>query len=231
MSSPNPNMSRNKIFPLLLLVITTLLTSSCRSRRDLVVARPFTPVYAMKSSATAYEQPRPQTVTISFNDGQSVQIVAARNWGVSPMRNAAQLQALTRLGRLTPISTCSLYQIDRLTHSYPYLVPRASDLLSDIARRVQQLVGGNCRIIVTSVLRTEETVAQLQKSNGNAVSKSCHLYGTTFDISSSRFVHPASVTDATVHAALRQALFELRRDGRCYVKQEYNQACYHITVR
>lgn len=229
-------MSRSKYLALLLLLVSAVTLSSCRSRRDLVVARPFTPVYPMKDNGgTVVDAQKQQAVakapTISFNDGQSVQIVAAQRWGVSPMKNASQLQALAKRGRLKVISSCSLYQIDKLTHSYPYLVPRASDLLSDIARRVQQQVGGNCRIIVTSVLRTEETVARLQKSNGNAVSRSCHLYGTTFDISSARFVHPTSVTDAAVHAALRQALYELRRDGRCYVKQEYSQACYHITVR
>lgn len=44
------------------------------------------------------------------------------------------------------------------------------------------------RIIVTSVLRTQEDIKKLQKSgNPNAVSNSAHCYATTFDITYVRY--------------------------------------------
>lgn len=151
--------------------------------------------------------------------------------GVAPMQNDQHLASMARRGDLVKIGTCDYYMLDHLTHSYPYLVPKAARLLDEIGWLVQRQVGSGCRVIVTSVLRTRQTVAQLQKTNGNAVQNSCHMYGTTIDISYSRFVHPASVSEAAVHQALRQALYELRSEGRCYVLQEFKQTCYHITVR
>lgn len=228
-----------RLLPLLLLVP---LQTSCRSHGpSMVKSGAFRPVYptcfifepipSPIPAAPAVAQQSNSSAAISFKDGQSVQMVAAVRNGISPQDNDSKLAQLARKGQLVQIGSCSLYQVDKLTHSYPYLVPKAARLVDDIGRRVQMRVGTQCRIIVTSVLRTRATVARLQKTNRNAVPNSCHMYGTTIDISYSRFIHPASVTDAQVHAALRQALFELRNEGQCYVIQEYGQTCYHLTVR
>ena len=126
-----------------------------------------------------------------------------------------------------------MYYVRGLTHSVPYLVPKAETLLSDIAREFQVISGTNSRFEVTSVLRTKEDIKKLQGSNANATTNSCHLYGTTFDISYARFrtdvLHPKS--NAELREALAQAVYNLREQGRCYVKFEKKQKCYHITVR
>lgn len=113
------------------------------------------------------------------------------------------------------------------------MVPKAETLLSDIAREFQVISGTNSRFEVTSVLRTKEDIKKLQGSNANATTNSCHLYGTTFDISYARFrtdvLHPKS--NAELREALAQAVYNLREQGRCYVKFEKKQKCYHITVR
>ena len=135
--------------------------------------------------------------------------------------------------KLIKISSNSLYYVRNLTHSVPYLVPEAEVLLSDIAREFQAISSPNSRFEVTSVLRTKGDIKKLQGSNANATTNSCHLYGTTFDISYDRFktdvLHPKS--NAELREALSQAVYNLRKQGRCYVKFEKNQKCYHISVR
>lgn len=94
------------------------------------------------------------------------------------------------------VSSNSLYYVRELTHSVPYLVPKAETLLSDIAREFQTISGTNSRFEVTSVLRIKGDIKKLQGSNANATTNSCHLYGITFDISYALFktdvLHPKS---------------------------------------
>ena len=56
---------------------------------------------------------------------------------------------------------------------------------------------------------------------------------TTIDISYVRFgedsSNPRNLYE--LRLALAQTLHELRKEGRCYVKIERKQYCYHITVR
>ena len=65
------------------------------------------------------------------------------------------------------------------------------------------------------------------------VNKGATLDATTVDISYVRFspdkVRPRN--EYELRLALAQTLHELRKEGRCYVKIERKQYCYHITVR
>ena len=174
---------------------------------------------------------------LTFNDLQSKQIVSAQKLGITPLK--ARRDVAVYLGqseldkKLIKISSNSLYYVRELTHSVPYLVPEAETLLSDIAREFQTISGTNSRFEVTSVLRTKEDVSKLQSRNSNATSNSCHCYATTFDISYVSFktdvLRPKN--NAELRDALSQAVYNLRKQGRCYVKFENNQKCYHITVR
>ncbi len=177
-----------------------------------------------------------------FPDVQEVQIVAARRWGVSPVRN--RQEAEQRRKELVYIGANPFYYLDDgMTHSIPYLVPRAAHLLSDISRSYLDslYVKGIPlhRIIVSSVLRTQDDVARLQRRNGNATEQSCHLFGTTFDICYNRFstVSPPGgperqpVRSDTLKWVLSEVLRDIREQGRCYIKYEVKQGCFHITVR
>ena len=174
---------------------------------------------------------------LTFNDLQSKQIVSAQKLGITPLnarRDVAVYLGQSELDkRLIKISSNSLYYVRELTHSVPYLVPEAETLLSDIAREFQTISGTNSRFEVTSVLRTKEDVSKLQSRNSNATSNSCHCYATTFDISYVSFktdvLHPKNNTE--LREALSQAVYNMRKQDRCYVKFENNQKCYHITVR
>ena len=92
----------------------------------------------------------------------------------------------------------------------------------------------NHRFTVTSVLRTEETVRQLRKTNVNSSENSCHCYGTTFDISYFTYSPPQVGKEASVdkmRQILYQVAYDMKKQGRCYVKYEKQQTCLHITVR
>lgn len=171
-----------------------------------------------------------------FNDSNHVQLEAARAVGIRPIENDGDIR---RLGRdLVRVKSCPEYYLDRLTHSYPYLVPEAARLLSDIGRAFNDSLaargGGNYRIKVTSVLRTPQTVRRLQRVNVNASGESTHSYGTTFDISYSKFAYDGggiSRDFEDLKNLLGCVLKSMRDHGRCYVKFEAKQSCFHITVR
>lgn len=177
-----------------------------------------------------------------FPDVQDVQIVSAKRWGVRPVRN--RTEAEHRRKELVYVSASPFFCIDKgMRHSIPYLVPRAANLLSKIGRNYMDslYVKGIPlhRIIVSSVLRTEDDVARLQRGNGNATTQSCHLFGTTFDICYNRFstVSPPAgperraVQSDTLKWVLSEVLRDVRERGRCYIKYEVKQGCFHVTVR
>ena len=82
---------------------------------------------------------------------------ATRN-GIKPLDNEKKIQRLVHDGILEEISENATYKVDNLTHSYPYLVPKAVMLLEDIGELTQSLGKSRSRIIVTSGLRTKEMI-------------------------------------------------------------------------
>ena len=176
----------------------------------------------------------------AFPDSQPVQEKAAMKWGVSPVNN--RTDAESRKKELVFMGASPYYHVDVLHRSVPYLVPRASVLLNDIGRAYYdslQIKGVPLhQFIVTSVLRTKEDVRKLRNYNGNATENSCHLYGTTFDICYNRYktVQPPGekrrmVQNDTRKWVLAEVLNDMRRQGRCYIKYEVKQSCFHITTR
>ena len=89
---------------------------------------------------------------------------------------------------------------------------------------------------MTSVLRTQEDIKYLQRSgNINSVTQSCHCYGTTFDLAYMRY-DKVTRTREYMHEdnlklVLGQVLLNHQRAGKIYVKYEWKQSCFHVTVR
>ena len=171
---------------------------------------------------------------VAFPDSQSVQIVAANKWGVRPVKNREDAEA--RKKELVYVGESPYYHVDKLNSSIPYLVPRAAVLLQDIGQAFYDSLYMKGvplnQLIVTSVLRTKDDVARLQRHNGNATDNSCHLYGTTFDICYNRY-QPLTreVRNDTLKWVLSEVLRDKRNEGRCYIKYEVKQGCFHMTVR
>lgn len=178
---------------------------------------------------------------VAFPDSNNVQILAAKKWGVSPV--ADEKDAENRKSELVFVGASPWYQVDRLKQSSPYLVPRAAVLLQDIGRAFLDSLDLKQvplhKIITTSVLRTKESVAKLRTRNHNATENSCHLYGTTFDICYNRYQTVQDphgpklrqVSNDTLKWVLSEVLRDMRESGRCYVKYEVKQGCFHITTR
>lgn len=172
----------------------------------------------------------------TFNDSNYLQIQAATSLGIAPITDVASAWHITR--PVVKIQTCRDFYVDKLTHSLPFLVPEAAQLLHDIGRSFRDTLsargGGSYRIKVTSVLRTPASIASLRRRNANAVDTSAHQFGTTFDISYSKFICDSitvSRTQEDLKNLLGEILLSYRDSGRCYVKYERRQACFHITAR
>jgi hypothetical protein len=176
----------------------------------------------------------------AFPDQNDVQLVSANRWGVSPVADRAEAEH--RKSELVYVGSNPYFYIDKLHSSIPYLVPRASVLLQDIGRTYfdsLQVKGIPLhKIIVTSVMRSKADVQKLRGHNGNATQNSCHLYGTTFDVCYNRYKtveapgeSRRAVRNDTLKWVLAEVLNDMRKSGRCYVKYEVNQGCFHITVR
>lgn len=177
----------------------------------------------------------------AFPDTNAVQMMAAQQWGVKPVKNRAEAEA--RKKELVYIGSSPYYHVDPLHQSIPYLVPRAAVLLQDIGQAFfdSLYIKGVPlhRFIVTSVLRTQDDVVRLRRFNGNATENSCHLYGTTFDICYNRYETVEDpdgpkrhrVRDDSLKYVLSEVLRDMREQGRCYIKYEVKQGCFHMTVR
>lgn len=174
-----------------------------------------------------------------FRDGQLKHMKAAEKNGLNPQpKDRAEAARLTN--RLMRIHTNKYYVVEDLTHSVPYLVPIAAKRLNAIGEEFSDILQRNglphYRFRVTSVLRTKDDIRRLQRSgNGNAVTNSVHNYGTTFDLAYTKFdkttITDDYMTDDNLKLVLGQVLLNQQRAGHIYVKYEYKQCCFHITVR
>lgn len=177
----------------------------------------------------------------AFPDSQSVQIQAAMKYGVKAVKD--DKDAESRKNELVYVGSSPWFHVDRLSSSSPYLVPRAAVLLQDIGRAFFDSLDAKGvplhKIITTSVLRTKKSVEKLRTRNGNATENSCHLYGTTVDICYNRYKtvqdpkgpKRREVTNDTLKWILCEVLRDMREQGRCYVKYEKKQGCFHLTTR
>ena len=173
-----------------------------------------------------------------FNDNQTKQLNAAKAIGLAEMpKDRNEASKMRR--KLTKIKTDDNYIVDSLAHSVPYLVPAAAKELESIGEEFADILKRNnlphYRFYVTSVLRTKEDVEDLQKSNGNATTNSCHCYGTTFDLAYYRYDKVTRtheyMSEDNLKLVLGQVLLNHQRAGKIYVKYEQKQACFHVTVR
>ena len=174
-----------------------------------------------------------------FNDLQSRQHAVASQIGL-PRPPKDRDDAASMKKKLREIKTTNNYIVDSLTHSVPYLIPSAARELDSIGAEWADILARNglphYRFYVTSVLRTEEDIRALQRSgNINSVTQSCHCYGTTFDLAYMRYDKVTRTRDYVhednLKLVLGQVLLNHQRAGKIYVKYEWKQSCFHITVR
>lgn len=177
----------------------------------------------------------------SFGDLNDTHLAVAKKIGIRPLKDREAAEKLG--GKVVEIKSGDLYQIDSLTHSIPFLIPKASALLDSIgANFLDSLENKGLnpnQVIVTSVLRTQDDVKRLRRVNVNSSANSVHMFGTTFDISYKRFFKVEDpdgrpmqdVSADTLKLVLSEVLRDLKKKEMCYIKYELKQACFHITAR
>ncbi|MBR4735920.1 MAG: hypothetical protein IK052_07495 [Bacteroidales bacterium] len=176
-----------------------------------------------------------------FNDMNPVHLAAAEAIGVKPVKDREEADKMK--GKLVLLEDTDTYVIRDLTHSIPYVVPEAKELLDLIGKNFQDSLASHGlnpnKMVITSVMRTEDDVAALRKHNVNASENSSHRYGTTFDLSYWRYVKIEElrgrpyedVPPEYLRAVLGQVLRDIHNQGLCYIKYERKQNCFHITVK
>lgn len=194
------------------------------------------PLHAKEPIKALNISKRVGNLAAQFSDLNPEHLAYAQRIGIKPISSTRDILRLQR--PIVEIRSNDNYHVDDLSHSYPYLVPQAAALLDTIGARFNRKLasqgGGKYKIKVTSLLRTSESVNRLKRRNINSTENSAHLYGTTFDISYVGFhqgpLNTRHHTDGELKNLLAEVLLELRDEGKCLVKFERKQGCFHITA-
>ena len=218
-----------RILPIFLLITGLTLTSGCKK----------------KDMSLRLNEPRNIRGVVSykrsFHDLNDKHLEVAKAVGIRPLEDREEAESMKE--KLTHITDNEFYVVDSLTHSIPYLVPRASALLDTIGSNFLDSLAAKGlnpnQVIVTSVLRTQSDVKRLRRRNGNASANSAHCFGATFDVSWKRFKKVEDedgrplqdVGSDTLKLVLSEVLRDLRQAEKCYIKYELKQGCFHITAR
>lgn len=218
-----------RILPIFLLITGLTLTSGCKK----------------KDMSLRLNEPRNIRGVVSykrsFPDLNDKHLEVAKAVGIRPLEDREEAESMKE--KLTHITDNEFYVVDSLTHSIPYLVPRASALLDTIGSNFLDSLAAKGlnpnQVIVTSVLRTQSDVKRLRRRNGNASANSAHCFGATFDVSWKRFKKVEDevgrplqdVGSDTLKLVLSEVLRDLRQAEKCYIKYELKQGCFHITAR
>ena len=172
----------------------------------------------------------------TFNDKNDVHLNIARSYGIEPLESLKEAEN-SPFYQLAKIDSCQYYTIKKLTHSAPYLTPRSKWRLMTIGKNFQDSLAAHgvrgYQIIVTSLLRTDDSIRRLRRRNSNASKNSAHRFGTTFDISYihySRTDSASYVPEYRLKETLAEVLYDMRKNNHCYIKYEVKQSCFHVTV-
>jgi len=128
---------------------------------------------------------------------------------------------------LVRIPASAMLRVDeRLPDNRRYCRPWVAQFLTDIARA--HYARFHTPLQVNSAVRTVEFQEQLRRTNGNAApidgdTASPHLTGLAIDIAKK----PLSQTEV---AWMRGYLLPLEQQGKIDVEEEFQQACFHMSV-
>ena len=147
--------------------------------------------------------------------------------GLSRIQDDAQLSAMVRAGDLVALPASPGLAIDpRLPMNRRYCRPWTAQFLSNLARAHEDIFGRPLQL--TSAVRTVNFQRHLAHYNGNAAptsgdTASPHLTGEAIDLGKKGM----SLKEI---AWMRAVLGELQASGKLDVEEEFEQACFHISV-
>jgi hypothetical protein len=155
------------------------------------------------------------------------QNVMADNEGLDRIQDDEDLNRMRDLHLLVPLqSTARLAVNEELPQNRRYARPWAAQFAADAGRAFYARFGQPLRL--NSAVRTVEYQLQLQRVNGNAAAvdgdgASPHLTGQALDFGK-RGMSIAQI------AWMRAYLAPLMHAGKVDVEEEFQQACFHISV-
>jgi hypothetical protein len=161
-------------------------------------------------------------------DYNPAHLSAAKRGGCGFIESKTQLEQLKRNGKLVEVVSGPEFFIQHLTHSSPYLVPKAKEVFQKLGSDFVEATG--CRFVITSLTRTLKQQQALSGNNINAAKESAHCYGTTIDISYIQFEGQARAA-VNPEQVLEQLLVLARNRGDVLLVKEQRQKCFHITIR
>lgn len=147
--------------------------------------------------------------------------------GLRRIQDDAQLNAMVRFGDLVALPASSGLEIDpRLPLNRRYCRPWTAIFLRNLAHAHQDIFGRPLQL--TSAVRTVSFQRHLAHYNGNAAptsgdTASPHLTGEAIDLGKKGM----SLKEI---AWMRAVLGKLQASGKLDVEEEFEQACFHISV-
>jgi hypothetical protein len=159
--------------------------------------------------------------------------------GIDKCASKSELLRKAAHGEVRRVRDGRGFEIEDLSHSYPYLTREGKAVLKEIGRRFRKKISGTSLrgsdFRVTSMTRTLEIIEKLRKSNTNASENSPHFHGNAFDISYVRFTAKKwFLTDCDKYylkEALAEVIWQMREEKKCWATYEINQGCFHVVAR
>jgi hypothetical protein len=147
--------------------------------------------------------------------------------GLERIENEDDLADRIAHNLLVPVPASSALTVNgNLPETHRYCRPWTASFLSDLAHA--HAAQFHRSLYVSSAVRTVEYQKRLIATNGNAAAAegdivSPHLTGATIDIVKQGMSRPEL-------AWMRARLLALQQAGKIDVEEEFQQACFHITV-
>ena len=147
--------------------------------------------------------------------------------GLNRIQNDFQLRAMVRSGDLVALPAGSRLAVDaRLPLNRRYCRPWTAQFLSDLSRAHARVFDRPLQL--TSAVRTVNFQRHLARYNGNAApfsgqTASPHLTGQAIDLGKK------GMSQHEI-AWMRAILGQLQNSGKLDVEEEFEQACFHISV-
>ena len=118
---------------------------------------------------------------------------AYKKEGIKPQKHNSGFNKFLKSGKLSIVKNSEFYTIAKLSHSSPYLMPKAISFLQDLSKRYKSKCNKkNIQLVpftISSLTRTKTDVLELNRVNKNAIIDSAHLRGKTFDVNYYAFNH------------------------------------------
>ena len=171
------------------------------------------------------DNPRDKKASLQGSkQSMNTQINVANNFGLTRIKNRAQLELFISKGLLVPINRIENTNIDcRLSESSRFAKPYVAKFLKDMGAAYFKKYG--LYIMINSAVRTVEDQKKLRKTNSNAAPamQSPHTTGAAIDLSY------LDMTDNQKMWACNY-LLNLERKGLLEATMEYTQTVFHVMV-